>query len=96
MSFSQAQRLFEAYELNDKDWWRRFRLIAYETWRKGSKNAPDMDAYFPLDKEEQPEKSKDELDEVWQKYGKLDKKKKRFKLFKKNVRAKAHGKIRSG
>jgi len=35
-----------------------------------------------------PEMTKAELDEVWKKYGKLDKKKKRLKLFKrKNVRA---------
>jgi hypothetical protein len=63
--------------------------MAYETWRKGAKNTPGIDAYMPIGKEEAKELTKEELDDIWKKYGKLDKKKKRMKLFrrKKNVRA---------
>ena len=87
LSFAQIGRLFEGYLLRQEDEWRKFRLVAYETWRHGAKNAPGIEAYMPIGKEDKkPEVSKAELDEVWKKYGKLDKKKKRLKLFKRKKR----------
>jgi len=65
-------------------------LIAYETWRKGTKNSPEIDTYLPIGKVEEKELTKEELDDIWTKYGRLDKKKKRVRLFpkkKKNVKA---------
>ena len=62
-------------------------MIAYETWRKGGKNAPGIESYMPIGSEESKELSKEELDEIWKKYGKMDRKKKRVKLFRrKNVK----------
>lgn len=92
LSFVQINRLFEAYRLKDNEWWEKFRLVAYETWRKGARNAPEINAYMPIDKDGKSEMTKEELDEIWKKYGKLDRKTKRIKLFKKKkryVRAKA-------
>jgi hypothetical protein len=80
LSFAQIHRLFEGYKLKDEAEWRKFRLIAYETWRKGARNAPEIDTYMPLGEIEGKEVTKEELDEIWHKYGKLDKKKKRKKL----------------
>jgi len=62
--------------------------VAYETWRKGANNPPDIEKYMPIGKkEEQPELSKEELDDVWKQHGKLDRKKKRIKLFRRNVKS---------
>ena len=68
--------MFEAFKLNDEVWLRRFRLIAYETWRKGAKNAVSMESYMPIGKEKGRDMTEAELDEVWLKYGKLNKKNK--------------------
>jgi len=42
---------------------------------------------MPIGSEESKDLSKEELDEIWKKYGKMDRKKKRVKLFRrKNVK----------
>jgi len=89
LSFSQIARVFEAYRLKEENEWRRVRLVAYETWRHGAKNAPGIETYFPIGREDKkPELSKDDLDEVWQKYGKLKRKKRvRISRLLKNVTA---------
>lgn len=71
LSFAQIERLFEAYNNREKNAWRRTRLIAYEIWRKYAKNAPDIDAYMPLEEKERKELTEEELKEIWRKYGKL-------------------------
>lgn len=70
LSFAQIHRAFEAYKLKDDEGWKKFRLIAYETWRKGSKTNRSIDSYFPIGAERY-EMTEEELDEVWIKYGKL-------------------------
>ena len=53
-------------------------MIAYETWRKGAKNSPSIESYMPIGQSEKhSDMTDDQLDEIWQKYGKLDKKKRR-------------------
>ena len=71
LSFIQIYRLFEAFELNDDEWWRKFRLIAYEVWHKGTKSLTDINVYMPIGKTESKEMTKEELDKIWSKYGKL-------------------------
>jgi len=71
LSFIQIHRLFESYRLKDEERLRKFRLIAYEIWRKGTKNPPDINVYMPIDKTESVEMTKEELDRIWAKYGKL-------------------------
>jgi len=71
LSFIQIHRLFEAYRLKDEERLQKFRLIAYEVWRKGIKNPPDINVYMPIDKTESVEMTKEELDRIWAKYGKL-------------------------
>jgi len=75
LSFRQIGRVFEAYTLNDEAWLKKFRLIAYETWRKGGKNVPSIESYMPIGREKGREMTEAELDEIWLKYGKLNKKK---------------------
>ena len=71
MSFSQIHRLLTAKKLNDEEDWRKSRLIAYETWRKGGRNAPDINSYMPIGEIAEQEMTEEELDEIWKKYGKL-------------------------
>lgn len=80
MSFAQIHRVFEAYKLNDEEWLRKFRLIAFEVWRKGAKNAPEIDVYMPVGKVKEYAMTEEDLDDVWKKYGKLDLSKKTVKL----------------
>jgi hypothetical protein len=83
LSFAQIHRLFEGYKLRDDEWWRKFRLVAYEIWRKRTKNAPGIDIYMPIGKEDGKvltEEEVSEMQEDWNKHKKLDKKKKRKKL----------------
>lgn len=47
-------------------------MIAYETWRKGSQNAPDIDQYMPIGVTGK-DMTKEELDEIWESYGTLRK-----------------------
>lgn len=62
-------RLFEAYRIKEEDTWRKFRLIAFETWRKGSKTNTSIEAYFPIGINK-VEMTEDDLNEAWKKYGK--------------------------
>jgi len=71
LSFIQVYRLFEAYRLKDEERLRKFRLVAYEIWRKGAKYDPGIDMYMPIGKIESTEMTKEELDRIWSKYGKL-------------------------
>jgi len=50
--------------LNDEDAWKKFRLIAYETWRKGSKASTSPDTYLPIGVE-RIEMTEEELDELF-------------------------------
>jgi hypothetical protein len=72
-----VHRLLEAERLKDEDEWRRARQIAYEVWRKGGKNAPAIDTYMPIGIVIR-EMTKEELDDVWEEYGKLKKHGKRI------------------
>lgn len=62
--------MFEAYNQNDEAWLRKFRIIAYEVWRKGAKHPPGIDSYMPIGKIDTQEKTVEELDDIWEKYGK--------------------------
>jgi hypothetical protein len=62
-----------AMKVTEEGEWKRTRLIAYEVWRKGGKNPSPIESYLPIGGTEikRTEKTKDELDEIWEKYGKL-------------------------
>lgn len=94
LSFAQIGRLFEAYRIGEENAWRKFRLVAYESWRKGAKNAPGIDTYMPIGRLEEREVSDDDvakMRENWEKHKKLDKRVKRKKLLRrlKNVNTRA-------
>jgi len=57
--------------LADQDQWRKVRAISYEVWRKGTKNPPPIETYWPIGLDiKSHEKTTEELDEIWRKYGK--------------------------
>ena len=51
-------------------------MVAYETWRKGAKNAVSIESYMPIGSEKGRDMTEAELDQIWLEYGKLDKKRK--------------------
>lgn len=73
LSFVQIHRLFEAFSQADEDELKKFRIIAYEVWRKGSKHSHGIESYMPIGKKENKSMTDEELDEVWEKYGTLKK-----------------------
>lgn len=77
LSFAQIYRLFEGYRIKEENEWKRARLVAYETWRKGAKTAPDINTYMPIGASRTKEMTVEELDDIWQKYGKLKSRKMR-------------------
>lgn len=44
--------------------------MAYETWRKGSKTAPGIEEYMPIGQADEYFMTDEELDEIWEIYGK--------------------------
>ena len=70
LSFIQIHRIFEAYRLKDESLLKKFRVVAYETWRKGSKTAPGIEEYMPIGQADEYFMTDEELDEIWEIYGK--------------------------
>jgi len=62
--------MLQAERVKEEDTWRKFRIIAYEVWRKGTKSTTSIDAYMPIGID-RCEITSEELDDIWQKYGKL-------------------------
>jgi len=88
LSFAQLGRAFEAYRVKEEISWMKFRHIAYETWRKGAKNAPGIDTYMPIGEVKKlGDEDLKQMQEDWDKHKKLNKKVKRKKLLRrlKNV-----------
>jgi len=56
--------------LEDESQWRKFRKVAFEIWRKGTKTHADEDQYMQIGEIESNEMTEEELDEIWRKYGK--------------------------
>lgn len=78
MSFAQIYRAFKGARLKNEDEWRRARLVAWEVAYKNAKLRKSQEAYFPIGtKEVQWKPTQDYLDQYWQKYGTLTKKRKR-------------------
>lgn len=48
-------------------------MVAYETWRKGAAHAPDIDYYMPIGKPIVNELTEEQLNEIWNQYGKYKK-----------------------
>lgn len=65
-------RMFKAKSNNDKERRELTRRIAYEIWRKGAKNVPDIDSYWNLSGVDIHEMTEQQLDEIWIKHGKLN------------------------
>lgn len=86
LSFAQLERVFKAYTIREEISWKKVRHIAYETWRKGSKNAPGIDTYMPIGRVEEKKLTDEEqkrMRDDWEKHKKLDKRVKRKKLLRK-------------
>jgi len=58
--------------LEDESQWRKFRKVAFEIWRKGTKTHADENQYMPIGEIESKEMTEEELDEIWEKYGKIN------------------------
>ena len=64
--------MMKAQRINDEEQWRKVRHIAYEVWRKGSKKHTTPESYMPIGAELTiNDMTEEELDKVWEKYGKL-------------------------
>lgn len=71
MSFDQIARMFKGVKYKNEDEWRMTRLIAWEIRYKDSKNRKRLEEYMRIGEIETPhEPTKEELDEIWRKYGK--------------------------
>jgi len=58
-------------KVTEESQWRKARLIAYEVARKGAKYPPTIDTWMPIgDETNINERTEDELDEIWNIYGK--------------------------
>jgi len=56
----------------DQSQWRKFRRVAYEIWRKGTRTHVDEYQYLPIGEIESKDMTEEELDRVWEKYGKMN------------------------
>lgn len=72
MSWKEMGRMFEGYSNKVREQRELTRRIAYEIWRKSTKNPPDIDSYWNLDGVEVHEMTEQQLDEIWNKHGKLN------------------------
>jgi len=70
LSFAQIYRLMLSLRLEDENQWRKFRKVAFEIWRKGSKTHVEEDQYMPIGEIKGKEMTKEELDDIWREYGK--------------------------
>ena len=88
---AQIGRMFEGIKQRNEDRWRRTRLVAWEVNKQYHKHPPDIEQYLRIGEVEDTTKaSQEELDEIWRKYGKRTKRKK------KNGRTRTKSKNNSG
>jgi hypothetical protein len=62
----------QALKIEDESQWRKFRRVAFEIWRKGTKTHADEDQYMPIGDIQGQEMTEDELNSIWEKYGKIN------------------------
>lgn len=60
----------QSLKVADESEWRKFRRVAFEIWRKGTKSHVDEQQYLPIGEVEHIKMTAEELDEIWNKYGK--------------------------
>jgi hypothetical protein len=62
----------KSLKVDDESQWRKFRRVAYEIWRKGTKTSADEDQYMQIGDIVSKEMTEEELDKIWNKYGKIN------------------------